>query len=775
MSSNQFYEISGKEEGIRLESIKLEDKIQSAVENGHRSLEINAFGQHGIGGRLWKAADEKINIKITGHPGQRIGSMGFPNTTIEVMGPASDDVGWLNTGAEITIHGNATNGVANAMAQGKVYVGGNLGSRCMTMTKRNPSFDPPELWVLGSVGDFFGEFMAGGIAVICGVSPQTPDNVLGYKPLVGMVGGKVFVRGPFNGYSKSDAKLIPLEDEDWNWLTENIQVYLEKINRPELLEKLTDRSKWQLIRSLSPQEKITVSRRTISDFRINVWDKELGNGGLIGDLTTADRSQVPLITTGNLRRSVPVWENKKYMAPCEASCPTGIPVQQRWSLIRDGLFEEAVDMSLEYTPFPSTVCGYLCPNLCMGGCTRNKSLMKPVDVKMLGKSSVTAKTPDFPKPDDRKIAIIGGGPAGISVAWQLKLAGHDATIYDASEQLGGKISKMIPKSRIPEDVLLAEINRVNDVIPHKHVEDDLTIEDINRLKKENDFVVFATGAQKPRMIPVPGKERLISTNEFLVRAKADDITPGKHVVIIGAGNVGCDVATEAHRLGSEKITLIDVQEPAAFGIERDEAEEVGAKFMWPCFTKEITEEGVLLTSGKTLKADTVVISIGDVPDISFVPESVEIERGFIKVDRNFKTSDKKIFAIGDIVKPGLLTDSIGAGRVAANRITEILAGKESEISEVKKIDINRVSLEYYNPRLDAFDDINHCGDDCASCGSCRDCGICVQACPQTAIARVDKGKDFEYTVDDNKCIACGFCAGACPCGIWDLVPNKPLG
>jgi glutamate synthase domain-containing protein 3 len=80
----------------------------------------------------------------------------------------------------------------------------------MTMTKANPRFDPPELWVLGSVGDYFGEFMAGGIAVICGIDPQTPDNVLGYRPFVGMVGGKIFFRGPHDGYSQVDAKVFQL-------------------------------------------------------------------------------------------------------------------------------------------------------------------------------------------------------------------------------------------------------------------------------------------------------------------------------------------------------------------------------------------------------------------------------------------------------------------------------------------------------------------------------------------------------------------------------------
>jgi len=138
MESGQFSMISGQKDGHRLDSRILEEHIQDAVFKGKRHLIIKAFGQHGIGGRIWKAGNEPVKIKIDGYAGQRVGSMGFPNTFIEVMGPASDDVGWLNAGAKIVVHGNATNGVANGMAQGKIYIAGNIGSRGMTMTKYNP-------------------------------------------------------------------------------------------------------------------------------------------------------------------------------------------------------------------------------------------------------------------------------------------------------------------------------------------------------------------------------------------------------------------------------------------------------------------------------------------------------------------------------------------------------------------------------------------------------------------------------------------------------------
>ncbi len=127
--------------------------------------------------------------------------------------PASDDVGYLNIGADIIVKGDATNGVCNAMAQGRVMIGGSIGSRGLTMTKWNPEYQRPELWVLGSVGDTFAEFNCGGIAVVCGIEAKKPTNVLGYRPCVGMVGGWIYYRGATDAtYSKNNAKLIKPDD-----------------------------------------------------------------------------------------------------------------------------------------------------------------------------------------------------------------------------------------------------------------------------------------------------------------------------------------------------------------------------------------------------------------------------------------------------------------------------------------------------------------------------------------------------------------------------------
>jgi len=775
MNDDQYYFISGKKYDKRIDSRVLEEITQEAVASGHRYLEIEAFGQHGIGGRLWKAGHEKIYVQITGYSGQRVGSFGFPNTCIEVMGPASDDVGWLNAGAQIVVHGNAANGVANGMAQGKVYVAGNLGARAMTMTKHNPRFEPPELWVLGSVGDYFGEFMAGGITVVCGFEAQTPANILGYRPLVGMVGGKVFFRGPHKGFSQADAKIVPIEEESWQWLLKNLKIYLEAIKRSELFENLSDPSQWQLLVVRTPQEKMGRRKRSMESFRTEVWDQELGTGGLIGDLTDLDKSPIALITTGHLRRFVPVWENRKYVAPCEATCPTGIPIQERWRLIREGRVDEAVDLALAYTPFPATVCGYLCPNLCVQSCTRHSSFMAPVDVQQLGKASIAANLPELPPESGKRIAVIGGGPAGISVAWQLRQRGHHVTIYDMAKRLGGKITAVVPDSRVPEEIVDTEMARVKKVLPHVHLQQHMERKEVEQLREDVDFLVIATGAQKPITLPVPGMERAIPALDFLLQSKAGKIRVGKRLVIIGAGNVGCDVATEAHRLGAEKITLIDIQEPLSFGKERQDAEAVGAVFKWPCFTEEISPKGVKLTTGEIIPADTVVISIGERPDLEFLPEDVATERGFIVVDESYQTTDPKLFAIGDVVRPGLLTDAIGAGRKVAEAINEIIQGRRFSTATRQMIDLERMTVEYFDPRITSFKDVDQCGSECLSCGACRDCGICIALCPQAALSRQEtENKDFEIVVDESRCIGCGFCANACPCGIWDLVENEPI-
>jgi NADPH-dependent glutamate synthase beta subunit-like oxidoreductase len=138
-------------------------------------------------------------------------------------------------------------------------------------------------------------------------------------------------------------------------------------------------------------------------------------------------------------------------------------------------------------------------------------------------------------------------------------------------RLGGKITDMIPSSRIPDEVVEHELNRVSEHVTHINLKHPLTKKDFLQVKERHDFTVIAIGAQKPRMIPVPGNERAIPALEFLRQSKTGKAMVGEKVVVIGAGNVGCDAAAEAARLGAKDVTLIDIQEPASYGKERKAA------------------------------------------------------------------------------------------------------------------------------------------------------------------------------------------------------------
>ncbi len=520
---NKYYKISGLKNDKRIPSRILEEMIQREIEHGHLRVEVEAFGQHGIGGRLWRAGNDKVKLRITGHSGQRAGSLGFPNTEIEILGPASDDVGWLNAGAIIIVHGNASNGVMNGAAQGKVYIKGNIGARGMTMTKRNPRFDPPELWVLGSAGDYFGEFMAGGIAVICGHDEFRTGrnrNILGYRPLVGMVEGKVFFRGKIKDYSEKDAKLLSVSDDEWDWFLTNLELFLEKIKRPDLFGVLSNRCEWQVLKAKTPVEKLHSGvKLSIQDFRRDIWDRELGKGGLIGDLQTIDRGTIPLIVKGDMRRFIPEWEQGKYKSPCQAACPIGIPVQERWHMIRNGLADEAIEMGLEFTPFPAIVCGYLCPNPCMASCTRNMHYMTPIDMTIIGRKGEKVSFPEKKKETGKKIAVIGAGPGGLSAAWHLTLKGHKAVLFDEAEEIGGKIFSVIPGSRIPESVFKNEIDRIKKFIPDIKTGKSINAREFRRIREEFDFTIVSAGAKNRGCFRYRALKRLFQPLNFSLLPK----------------------------------------------------------------------------------------------------------------------------------------------------------------------------------------------------------------------------------------------------------------
>lgn len=746
-------------------------KIEAAVIDGETEFYINASGQHDIGGPLWNKDGKTLHFEVN-NAGQRLGSMCLPNTEILAHGSVSADAGWLNSGGIITIRGDAGDTAGHCAAGGKIYIGGRAGTRTGSLMKHDPLYEEPQLWILNGTGSFSFEFMGGGRAVVCGVGEEHSDSILGERPCVGMVGGVVYVRGNVAGYP-DDIIEESLDEEDIAFLTEGMPTFLKAVDREELQERLTDWSQWKKLRPLTFEEHQPKKAPDLRSFRRENWFKD----GLFADVAVDDGTVINTVNTGLYRLRVPQWENGKYAAPCEFSCPCGIPTQKRLELIREGKLEEAAKLVLEYTPFPASVCGTLCPNLCMKVCTRS-TVDESVQIGALGLLSAETPVAAPAAETGKNVAVIGGGVAGLSVAWQLRRKGHSVTVYDDGEQVGGKIEQAIPRFRMPHDRLEKELARIESIgvkfVP-KTLVDAARFEELQR---NNDAVVVAVGGSRNRCFSNwEGIEHLTMGLEYLKALNRGE-TPrtGKRVVVLGAGDSGMDVAVSAYKLGAESVVAVCRRRPAASAKELAAFRALGGEVRTGFMLSKITPVGVTAEDGTFIPADQVIVSIGEEPVLDFLPKDKDIKtyNDSWLVPNDERQIMPGVFAVGDVIKPGLLTDAIGDGIGTAQAVNQYLNNEPiTPIEKKPVIPAERLNKAYFQKCRHC--DIPAAADEhnrCISCGTCRDCRMCIESCPEKAISRIDLGDGkWEYVSDASKCIGCGICAAVCPCGVWNLTPN----
>jgi ferredoxin len=238
-----------------------------------------------------------------------------------------------------------------------------------------------------------------------------------------------------------------------------------------------------------------------------------------------------------------------------------------------------------------------------------------------------------------------------------------------------------------------------------------------------------------------------------------------------------DAAAGAYAEGAEHVTCIDVQKPAAFAAEIAHIESLGGELIWPVMTKEITEQGIIAADGRLIPGDMVIITIGDEPEIDFLPDGVKTFRAHWLVPDACQSILPGVFAVGDVIKPGLLTSAIGSGAKTAEAVHAWLEGKTYQPAPAREKASQKLSLEYFSKV--AHEEIPAPASDyyrCVSCGSCRDCGMCLNSCPEKAITRItcDNETGFAYVSQPERCIGCGICAGVCPCGVWTMKNNEEV-
>ena len=483
--------------------------------------------------------------------------------------------------------------------------------------------------------------------------------------------------------------------------------------------------------------------------------------------------------------------NREYIAPegtapCKTACPAHIAVQGYLKLAAQGRYLDALELIKKENPLPA-VCGRICNRKCEEACTRGDvdravaidEVKKFIADRELERSTrfVPRKLYDF---SDKKIAIIGAGPAGLSCAYFLAADNYQVTVFDKNEQPGGMLRYGIPSFRLENPVLDAEIDVLKElgVIFRCGVEvgKDVTIEELR--KQGYDAFYLAVGAQKSAALGIPGEELkgVYGGIDFL-RLVNGGARPalGKKVVVVGGGNVAMDVARTAVRLGAEVTVAYRRKESdmPADPAEVAEAKEEGVKFLFEHKPVEIEGkngkvEALLCEGGKVVKCNTILAAIGQRIDLSGLDlgEVKVDEKGRVLADEvTYQTAQPDIFVGGDAhTGPKFAIDAIAQGKQAAISIHRYVHPGQSLV-----IGRDRLSYRAFDKENVDFDTVK------------RDYNAAARQVPGKDESKAKTFKDDRKTfteeqvksetarclgcgasfVDPNKCLGCGVCTTRC--------------
>jgi NADPH-dependent glutamate synthase beta subunit-like oxidoreductase len=507
--------------------------------------------------------------------------------------------------------------------------------------------------------------------------------------------------------------------------------------------------------------------------------------------------------------------------PCNHICPAGNNVQGFLNALANEKTDEALEILLRTTPFPS-ICGRACPAPCMESCNRIE-LDGAVNVRQLERyagdhGQVT------PKPlaaRDERIAIVGSGPAGLTAAYHLARFGYQVHVFESGPEIGGLLRSGIPDFRLPEDAVSREIDRILGLGVSVETDHRIDRQALLDLAQDHDAVLVATGLQEQRdlQLGMNGTEAVVQGIDFLEHVHRGDVrVDGERVIVIGGGNTAMDSARSARRLGAKSVKVVYRRSRQEMPAIREEIEEtvdegvcielltqpvalhekrsdgIRRHFRLVCRRMELGEPDEsgrrspveIPGSDFELGCNRVILALGQSPDLSVFPEGTEVREG----TQLLGLLETPVFAVGDLATgDGTVAGAIGSGRRSAVHIHGVLSGEHVRITEhaeaLRDVDVwsddviraDAMKLHLFErqaasegesldvwERRSTFDEV-HMGLEnaaeaarCLSCGVCNECDACCTYCPEGVLKRVGHRLEFDYSY----CKGCGICVAECP-------------
>jgi NADPH-dependent glutamate synthase beta subunit-like oxidoreductase/NAD-dependent dihydropyrimidine dehydrogenase PreA subunit len=507
-----------------------------------------------------------------------------------------------------------------------------------------------------------------------------------------------------------------------------------------------------------------------------------------------DTSHPPLRRTPAYCPSRALDLDKRKMSPCRAHCPLGVNVQAYMALTAASRFEEALAIIREDNPLPG-ICGRVCHHPCEDACRRSM-LDQAVAIcsikRFLADQEMVKGKPQLPAPQKprrpERVAIVGGGPAGLAAAYFLNREGFRVTIFEAHHEAGGILRIGINAFRLPRSILNQEIQALVDA--GVEIKTDTPVESIQSLfHKGFRSVLLCTGAHHDLRLNIPGENAKGVTGALEMLRNLNtgrDPNIRRHVVVIGGGNSAIDAARSAVRLGAGSVTICYRRKRSdmpARASEVKEALEEGVKIEYLVAPVRIMSRkgnvwglkmtrmklGELDRSGRKKpepikgteffrRADTVIVATGQRPHVGETVQGGHVlvdQGGRVNVDTKFSTSHPGVFAAGDVVTgPATVVGSMAQGRQAAARVAEYLTGAfpawgmplDESLGAGEHVEIAEDAPRKFRPKMSQrrakerkhdFEEVELGlnakqavaeAARCIQCRSCAECRLCESVC-----------------------------------------------